>query len=189
MILLILRKFILNLIGIRYNNKYLNKRGNVPRAKLRKVLPTHEKIKEQKLLKIFGKLLNKREIWSLSRRKILGGVFIGVFVAFIPMPFQMLLVAFLAILFKVNFPVTLPLVWISNPLTMPFIYYFEYEVGNFILNVKDPIEFSFETMNDNISEIALSLYMGTALVSTVLSFGTVFILNLLWIKDVRDRRK
>ena len=161
----------------------------MPRAKLRKVLPTHEKIKELKILKVFGTLLHKREIWSLSRKKILGGVFIGVFVAFIPMPFQMLLVAFLAILFKVNFPITLPLVWLSNPLTMPFIYYFEYELGNIILSIKDPIEFSFETMNENISDIALSLYVGTAVVSTVSAFASVFILNILWIKTVRDKRK
>ena len=161
----------------------------MPRARLRKILPSHEKIKEQKLLKIFGKLLHKREIWSSSRRKILGGVFIGIFVAFIPMPFQMLLVALLAIIFNVNLPVTILLVWITNPLTMPFIYYFEYELGNFVLNVKDPIKFSFETMNENINEIALSLYVGTAITSTVLAFLSVFILNLLWIKDVRDKRK
>jgi uncharacterized protein len=161
----------------------------MPRARLRKLLPTHEKIKDQKILKIFGKLLHKREIWSSSRRKILGGVFIGVFVAFIPMPFQMPVVALLAIIFNVNLPVTILLVWISNPLTMPFIYYFEYELGNFVLNIEDPIEFSFETMNENINEIALSLYVGTAITSTVLAFLSVFILNLLWIKDVRNKRK
>ena len=161
----------------------------MPRARLRKLLPSHQKIKDQKMLKIFGKLLYKREIWSLSRRKILGGVFIGVFIAFIPMPFQMPVVALLAIISNVNLPVTILLVWISNPLTMPFIYYFEYELGNLVLNVKDPIEFSFETMNENINEIALSLYVGTVITSTVLAFSSVFILNLLWIKDVRDKRK
>ena len=160
----------------------------MPRAKLRKVLPTHEKIKSFKMLKIFGKLLDKKDIWSLSRKKVLGGVFIGVFVALIPMPFQMVLVAFLTIMFNVNFPITIVLVWLSNPLTMPFIYYFEYEVGNILLNVQDPIKFSFETMNENLNEIALSLYVGTAIVSTVSAFSSVFILNLLWIKDVKNRR-
>ena len=161
----------------------------MPRAKLRKLLPSHEKIKEQKLLKIFGKLLHKREIWSSSRRKILGGVFIGIFIAFVPIPLQMLIVALLAIIFNVNLPIAILLVWITNPITMPFIYYFEYELGNFILNVKDPIEFSFETMNEHINEIALSLYVGTAITSTVLAFLSVFILNLLWINDVRSKRK
>lgn len=161
----------------------------MPRAKLKKILPTHEKIQKQKILKIFGKLLHKREIWSLSRKKILGGVFIGVFVAFIPMPLQMLLVTFLAIIFNVNLPITILLVWISNPLTMPFIYYIEYELGNLLLNVKNPIEFSFETMNENISEIALSLYLGTAVISILFAFLSVFILNILWIKEVKKKRK
>ncbi len=161
----------------------------MPRKTLKKVLPTHEKVKEQKLLKVFGKLMHKQEIWSLSRKKILAGVFLGMFVAFIPMPFQMVLVAVLAILFKVNLPIGLVLIWISNPFTMPFIYYFEYELGNILLNVKDPITFSFETMNDNLSEIALSLYTGTVVVSTVMAFLSVFILNLLWIKKVKKNRK
>jgi uncharacterized protein (DUF2062 family) len=160
----------------------------MPRAKLRKVLPTHEKIKSFKILKVFGKLLDKKDIWSLSRKKILGGVFIGMFVALIPMPFQMVLVAALSIIFNVNFPITIVLVWLSNPLTMPFIYYFEYEVGNILLNVQDPIKFSFETMNENLNEIALSLYVGTAMVSTVSAFSSVFILNLLWIKEVKNKR-
>ncbi len=170
-------------------NKDQYKRENVPRAKLKKVLPTHEKIKNQKMLKIFGKLLEKRKIWSLSRKRILGGVFIGVFVAFIPMPLQMLLVTFLAIVFSVNLPITILLVWISNPLTMPFIYYIEYELGNLLLNVKDPIEFSFETMNENISDIAVSLYLGTFVISTIAAFLSVFILNILWIKEVKKKRK
>lgn len=161
----------------------------MPRARLRKVLPTHEKIKKQKILKIFGNLLNKREIWSLSRKKILGGVFVGVFVAFIPMPFQMVLVAILAILLNVNFPVTILLVWLSNPLTMPFMYYAEYELGNFILNVQDPIEFSFETMNENLSEIALSLYTGTLICSIVFSTLSVLAINWLWIRTVRKNRE
>lgn len=161
----------------------------MPRKILKKVLPTHEKIKEQKFLKVFGKFMHKREIWSLSRKKVLGGIFIGMFVAFIPMPFQMLLIALLAIIFNVNLPVGVVLAWITNPFTMPFIYYFEYELGNIILNVQDPIEFSFETMNDNLSDIALSLYTGTLIVSTVTAFLSVFILNLLWIKKVRKNRK
>lgn len=161
----------------------------MPRAKLRKILPTITKIKENKMLKIFGTLLHKREIWSLSRKKILGGVFIGMFVAFIPMPMQMLLVAFLSILFSVNFPVTILLVWISNPLTMPFIYYYEYELGNLILNKQSSIEFSIDNMYNQLHEIALSLYVGTFVVSTILSFLAVFILNILWIKEVKRKRK
>jgi len=161
----------------------------VPRATLRKILPTHKKIQENKMLKVFGKLLHKKEIWSLSRKKVLGGVFIGVFITFIPMPFQMVLVALLAILLNVNLPIPMTLIWLSNPLTMPFIYYFEYELGNILLNKQDAIEFSFESMQENLSLIALSLYSGAFVLCSILSVVCVFILNILWINKVKKSRK
>lgn len=160
----------------------------MPRVLLKKVLPSHTRIKEQKILKIFGPLLYKKEIWSISRRKVLSGVFIGVFVAFIPMPFQMVLVTFLAILLSVNLPVGLALIWISNPITMPFIYYFQYELGNVILNNKNAINFTMESMSENLADIALSLYLGAFFVCISASIITVFILNLVWIQRVKKRR-
>ena len=57
-----------------------------------------------------------------------------------------------------------------------------------VLNIKDSIKFSFGKMNENISEVALSLYASTAITSTILSFSSVFILNRLWIKKVREKR-
>ena len=47
----------------------------MPKTKLRKILPDHNKIKKNRALKIFGKHINKREIWSLNRKKILGWIF------------------------------------------------------------------------------------------------------------------
>lgn len=161
----------------------------MPKKTFIKILPKHEKIKKNKFLKIFGKLLYKKELWSINRKSILTGVFIGVFVCFIPMPFQMVLVALFCIIFNANFSIAFLLIWISNPLTMPFIYYLEYELGNLILNKSNTLEFSFETMNDNLNEIALSLYTGTIIISTTFAFLSVFLLNLFWIKKVRKRRK
>jgi len=161
----------------------------VPRKTLKKILPSHKKIKENKMLKIFGSLLHKKEIWSLSRKKVLAGVFIGMFVAFIPMPFQMLLVAVIAIILNVNLPIPLALIWISNPFTMPFIYYFEYELGNILLNNQNAIEFSFDTMQENLSQIASSLYVGAFVLCSVASILSVVVLNFLWIKKVKKQRK
>ena len=160
----------------------------MPRAVLKKIMPSHQTIQKQKILKIFGSLLYKKDIWSLSRKKVLSGVFIGIFVAFIPMPFQIVLVAFLAIYFKVNLPIGLALIWISNPITMPFIYYFQYELGNILLNKTQNIEFTMQSMTQNLDQIAMSLYFGAFFVCIITSIITVFILNLLWIKRVKKRR-
>lgn len=161
----------------------------MPRKKLKRILPTYEKIKEQRFLKIFGNFLHKKEIWSLSRKKVLGGVLIGIFVCCIPMPFQMVLSSFLAILFNVNLPISFVLIFISNPLTMPFLFYVEYEVGNFILNNKNAIEFNFNSMYENLDKIALSLYTGSIIVGLVSSLLSVYFINFIWIRMVKKSRK
>ena len=161
----------------------------MPTKTLKKILPNHQKIKDNKMLKIFGSLLQKKEIWSLSRKKVLAGVFIGMFIAFIPMPFQMLLVTLLAIILNVNLPIPLVLIWISNPITMPFIYYFEYELGNILLNNQNAIEFSLDTMHENLSQIASSLYVGAFVVCCFVSILSVVVLNFLWINKVKKQRK
>lgn len=161
----------------------------MPRKKLQKILPTHDKIKEQKMLKIFGNLLYKKELWSLSRKKILIGIFIGVFVAFIPMPFQMILSCLLALLLSANLPISLVLVWLSNPLTMPFMFYGAYEFGLLVLNKPRTIEFTMESMNNNFDTIATALYTGSLVLGLICAIFSVILVNLLWIRTVRKKRK
>lgn len=161
----------------------------MPRKKLKKILPSHNKIKEQKALKIFGNFLHKREIWSLSRKKVVAGVFIGVFVSFIPMPLQMVLSSLLAILFNANLPISFALIFISNPLTMPFLYYIAYEVGLVILNKPHVVEFNINSMYDNFELIAAALYTGSFLIGIICSLLAAFIVNSFWIYSVRKNRK
>ncbi|HUT88013.1 MAG TPA: DUF2062 domain-containing protein [Thermoguttaceae bacterium] len=62
------------------------------------------------------------------------GVALGVFVAFTPtLGVQMVLVVFLATLFRANRAVGLPFVWITNPTTCATIYYGCYLVGRKLL--------------------------------------------------------
>lgn len=161
----------------------------MPKTRLRKILPTHEKIKSQKFLKIFGKLLDKKDLWSLSRKKVLGAVFIGIFVACLPMPLQMVLATFLAIIFSVNLPLSFALIFISNPFTMPPLFYFEYHIGKLLIKPSNPIEFDFESMYDNFGEIALSLWSGAIVVGIFSSVVCVVVVNFLWIYSVRKKRR
>jgi hypothetical protein len=64
---------------------------------------------------------------------------VGLFMAFVPIPFQMIPAAAFAIWFRVNLPISVTLVWLTNPLTMPPLFYFNYKLGTWILQrpVKD----------------------------------------------------
>lgn len=161
----------------------------MPKERLKKILPTHEKIKKQRFLKVFGKLLDKKDLWSLSRKKVLGGVFIGIFVACLPMPFQMVLSTLLAIIFSVNLPLSFALIFISNPITMPPLFYFEYHIGKLLIKPVNPIEFNFESMYDNFEEIALSLWSGAIVVGIFSSVVCVVVVNFLWIYSVKKKRR
>lgn len=62
------------------------------------------------------------------------GAALGMFVAFTPtIGFQMVIVLALAALFRANKLVGVPLVWISNPLTIPPIFYAGYWLGRRLL--------------------------------------------------------
>ncbi len=57
----------------------------------------------------------------------------GLFVAFVPVPFQMPLAAAAAIFIGCNLPIAISVVWVSNPITIPPFFYAAYKTGAWIL--------------------------------------------------------
>jgi uncharacterized protein (DUF2062 family) len=71
-------------------------------------------------------------------REIALGMGLGLFVAMSPtMGFQMVIAIFLATLFKWNKIAAALGVWLTNPLTAPFIYGLTYLVGSFVIGLPD----------------------------------------------------
>ena len=68
-------------------------------------------------------------MWQPERTRFAGGVAVGVFFAMLPLPFQMLAAAGLAVLTRVNVPAAIAFTWVSNPLTMPLFLFVQYEIG------------------------------------------------------------
>jgi hypothetical protein len=101
---------------------------------LHRFKPDTEKLRAHKSLQMFGPALHDANLWHFNRRSARNAVAVGLFCAFLPIPFQMILAAFLAISCHAYLPLSIALVWISNPLTMPVIFYFCYLFGAFLLN-------------------------------------------------------
>lgn len=62
------------------------------------------------------------------------------------------------------------MVWLSNPLTMPFMYYVEYTTGVYLLGMEHlVVEPSLEWFENNFSHIFIPLYVGTLFYMLTLS--------------------
>jgi len=131
-----------------------------------------------------------REYLSINRKSISRGVLIGLFWGFIPMPMQMLAVLATTPFIKFNVPIAISMVWLSNPLTMPFMYYMEYQTGNFLLDREglENIELTLNWFSENWDNILLPLYVGTLPFSILFSSLVYFIINKLWITSVKNER-
>lgn len=124
--------------------------GNaVPGKFFRHYLPTADQAGESRLLAWLGctaggqassrlrqrkRFLNPR-LWHLNRKSISGAVAVGLFIGWLPIPMQMLVAAIAASWLHVNLPVSVLLVWISNPLTFPALLYAAYHVGATLLGL------------------------------------------------------
>ena len=100
------------------------------------------------------------------------------------MPSQMIAAAICAILFRANLPLSVALVWISNPLTMAPIFYFNYVVGSLILgeqaNEALQFELSWDWLLNTLGELWLPLYLGSVVVGIILSLAAYFAIRLFW---------
>jgi len=132
-----------------------------------------------------------RTYFNINRKMITRGVGIGLFWGFIPMPMQMLAVMAMTPFFRFNVPIAIAMVWLSNPLTMPPMYYMEYLTGNFILG-KDSIadiELTLDWFSNHMGDIFVPLYVGTSFYSIIVSGFIYVALNWLWIRSVKEERE
>ena len=172
----------------------------MPKKFLKRYLPDHDKIRRHETLnRLFGKLLHDPNLLHINRRSVSGAFFVGLSMAFVPVPFQMALAAGLAIYSRVNLPISVGLVWITNPLTMPPMYYFCYELGQLILGgtLQDVhFELSIEWLQTVLGEIWQPFLLGSFIAGMVSASIGMITVRLLWRLQVvrrwqkrKDKRK
>ncbi len=131
-----------------------------------------------------------RAYLSINRKSISRGVFWGLLFGFIPMPFQMLAVLAVTPFMKFNVPIAFSMVWLSNPVTMPFMYYMEYKTGLFLLgrDSLSDIQLTLEWFQNHWDDIVVPLYVGTLPYSLLVSSLFYFLINFLWIRSVKQEK-
>lgn len=88
-------------------------------------------------LSVLGGHIHDPNLWHLNRNSVSRAFFAGLFAGFVFLMFpgQMLVAALLAILIRANLPISVGLVWITNPLTSPPIIYAALKIGTLFFPV------------------------------------------------------
>ena len=150
---------------------------------IKKYLPHPRTITSNRWFKLLGPRLHEPSIWHLNRRSFSGAMAVGMFCAFLPIPFQMLLAAIAAVAFRVNILVAVPLVWISNPITVAPIFYFCYYVGALILGTEIHdfvIELDFDWLVSELLYTWRPLLLGSLVVATIASLVSFLLAQFFW---------
>ncbi len=150
---------------------------------VKKLIPHPSRIKDHKILKKLGPMLQNPNIWHINRRSVSGAMAVGLFCAFVPLPFQMLIAALGAILFRVNILIAVPTVWISNPVTIAPMFYFCYLIGARILDTQlgeFHFELSFDWLATELGLIWQPFLLGCFIVASLSAFIGFLLVRLLW---------
>lgn len=164
-----------------------NKERDV-KKKLAKWAPTPQKLREHRSLRFFGSLLDRGHLWQLSRLSAARAFAIGLYCAMLPIPGQMFVSVALAIRFRANLPLSFALIFITNPLTMPPIFFAAYELGAWLTDTSlTEIEFhaSWSWLSHSLGDIWLPLIIGSQVMGICLALAGYFLIDQLWRNAVR----
>lgn len=163
----------------------------MPKNFIKKYMPDPDTIKQNKSLGFLGDVLHEPNLWHLNRHSVTKAFAIGLFWGCIPMPFQMVAAAFCALRLNANLPLSVAIVWFSNPVTMPPIFYAEYLVGAWLLDFPtlafSEYEFSSEWLADKLFDVGVPLYFGSLICGIVAAAIGYFTISTLWKRSARKK--
>lgn len=168
----------------------------MPKKTLKSITPSVERMRQIKSLQLLGDWIYASNLWHINRYSASMAFFVGLFVAFMPIPGQMVVAAAFAVLFRCNLPLSVGLVWITNPVTLPAVFFLAYKLGAMIIGVPlQPLQFelSFHWLAHRLGDVWQPFLLGCLLCS--LFFGSLgyFVINSLWrlrvARMMRERRR
>ncbi|MAD57931.1 MAG: ATP-binding protein [Porticoccus sp.] len=155
----------------------------MPKKILGRWLPAYSKIKNSLSIDWMGPLFADPNLFHINRASVSSSFFIGIFVAFLPLPGQTVIVAILALIFNSNLPIAIILIWISNPLTIAPILFFTYSVGVLLLGIEFinfTVEFSWSWIITQGKLILMPLVFGSIITGIFFGGISYVTVNQLW---------
>ena len=145
-------------------------------------MPDPDFIRRHPSLKLLERWLHDGNLWHLNRYSVSSACFIGMFAAFIPLPSQMLIAAVLAIWWRANLPISVALVWTSNPVTIPFFFGGAFLLGSKLLHQPLPTDFTptWEWFQQHASTLWQPFLLGSLVCGVVVGLICALGVRVLW---------
>lgn len=157
------------------------------RSRLRswiKKIPRPRHIRGTWLHRMFGEHLFSPELWRPSRHGVACGAATGLFWACMPMPFQMIPAGVTAYLCRFNVPTAISLVWVTNPVTWPFILYWQYRLGLWLLDKPLPADVNMGQLFQVASGVPAPLLLGCMVTGVMAAVSSFALVSLAWVSLV-----
>lgn len=160
--------------------------------RLKALTPCREQLEANPSLSRLAPYLTNPKLWHWSRRGVAMGVAIGLFIGFLIPIAQILLSAAAAVVFRANMPVAAAGTFVTNPLTVPPIYYTAYHLGSWVtgtsatatVSLSDPF-----TIWEHIGSIGVPLFAGLAITACFAAIASYFLISQAWIWRVWAKRR
>jgi uncharacterized protein len=159
---------------------------------LKRFLPGHESVRDNRWLRLFGSTLLHPRLWHLNRHSAAGAVAVGLFCGLIPGPLQMLGAAIMALALRINLPLALLVTLYTNPLTIVPLYVVAFELGEMALGKArtpfiPPPEFDWSNLAQWLAQttswamgLGKPLGIGLVLLASLLAVSGYLIVRTLW---------
>ncbi|MGD2008113.1 MAG: DUF2062 domain-containing protein [Cellvibrionales bacterium] len=134
-------------------------------------------------MQALGEWVYEPNLWHINRQSTAMAFAIGLFFAMVPAPGQMFLAAFAAVRLRANLPLSVSLIFVTNPLTMPVIYYAAYELGATLLGTPvQSIEFeiTWGWLSQRLGDIWQPFLLGCLVIGICASAMGYAAVHLLW---------
>jgi len=156
----------------------------MPKKLLARLIPSPKAIKEHPSLAILGKILEDPNLFHLNRYSVSMAFLVGVFTAFLPIPGQVIVAATAAYLVRCNLPISVALVFITNPLTIPPIFFSTYQLGTWLLDAPlmdlSSAAFTWEWINAELGKLWKPLLVGSLCAGSFFSICSYAFIKLAW---------
>lgn len=163
-----------------------------PIQRLRALVPSREQLEANPSLRRLAPWLGNPKLWHWSRRGVATGAAIGLFIGLAIPIAQILLAAVAAVILRVNLPVAAAVTLITNPLTVPPIYYAAYHIGAWAIGSPVPAAFTLAdpaAIWENLRVIGPPLFAGLGITAMFAAVASYLLISQAWAWRVATKRR